>query len=42
LLNRVDPGFDSHNLLMMTMSMRGRNVGTDRSLAAMVRDGASN
>lgn len=39
LLNRVDPGFDSHNLLMMTMSMRGRNVGTDRSLAAMVRDG---
>jgi len=39
LLNRVDPGFDSHNLLMMTMSTRGGNAGTDRSLAVMVRDG---
>jgi putative ABC transport system permease protein len=39
LLNRVDPGFDSHNLLMMTMSMRGGNAATDKSLAAMVRDG---
>jgi predicted permease len=39
LLNRVDPGFDSHNLLMMTMSMRGGNGGRVGSLAAMVRDG---
>ncbi|MGA9977971.1 MAG: ABC transporter permease [Candidatus Sulfotelmatobacter sp.] len=39
LLNRVDPGFDSHNLLMMTMSMRGGSAGTVASLAAMVRDG---
>ena len=39
LLNRVDPGFDNHNLLMMTMSMRGGNAGRVGSLAAMVRDG---
>jgi putative ABC transport system permease protein len=39
LLNRVDPGFDHHNLLMMTMSMRDRNAGAGGSLAAMVRNG---
>jgi putative ABC transport system permease protein len=39
LLNRVDPGFDQHNLLMMTMSTRGGNTGTGAALAAMVRDG---
>jgi predicted permease len=39
LLNRVDPGFDYHNLLMMTMSTRGGNRGTGEGLAAMVRDG---
>jgi putative ABC transport system permease protein len=39
LLNRVDPGFDSHNLLMMTMSTRGGSARTVVSLAAMVRDG---
>ena len=39
LLNRVDPGFDHHNLLMMTMSTRGGNTGTGGGLAAMVRDG---
>jgi putative ABC transport system permease protein len=39
LLNRVDPGFDSHNLLMMTMSMRGEKTGTPGSLAAMIRNG---
>ncbi len=39
LLNRVDPGFDHHNLLMMTMSMRDENAGRVGSLAAMVRDG---
>jgi putative ABC transport system permease protein len=39
LLNCVDPGFDSHNLLMMTMSTRGGNTGTGGGLAAMVRDG---
>lgn len=39
LLNHVDPGFDSHNLLMMTMSMRGGNARTAGRLAAMVRDG---
>jgi putative ABC transport system permease protein len=39
LLNRVDPGFDKRNLLMMTMSMRGGNAGTGGGLAAIVRDG---
>ena len=39
LLNRVDPGFDRHNLLMMTMSTRGGNTGTGAGLAAMVRVG---
>jgi predicted permease len=39
LLNRVDPGFDRHNLLMMTMSTRGGNTATGAGLAAMVRDG---
>ncbi len=39
VLNRVDPGFDKHNLLLMTMSMRGGNTETVGSLAAMVRDG---
>jgi putative ABC transport system permease protein len=39
LLNRVDPGFDTRNLLMMTMSMRGGNAGAVESLAAMVREG---
>jgi len=39
LLNRVDPGFDRHNLLMMTMSVRGGKPGTVESLAAMVREG---
>ena len=34
LLNRVDPGFDRHNLLMMTMSMRGGNTATGAGLAA--------
>jgi predicted permease len=38
LLNRVDPGFDNHNLLMMTMSMRGQSAGTVGSSAAMVRN----
>jgi len=38
LLNRVDPGFDRHNLLMMTMSTRGGNTGTGAGLAAMVRN----
>lgn len=39
LLNRIDPGFDRHNLLMMTMSTRGGNTGTGVGLASMVRDG---
>lgn len=39
LLNRVAPGFDSHNLLMMTMSMRGGNTGRVEGLAATVRNG---
>jgi putative ABC transport system permease protein len=39
LLNHVDPGFDRHNLLMMTMSTRGGNTATGAGLAAMVRDG---
>ncbi len=39
LLNRVDPGFDNHNLLMVSMSMRGGSAGTVVSLAAMVREG---
>jgi hypothetical protein len=39
LLNRVDPGFDQHNLLLMTMSTRGGNTGTGAGLAAMVRVG---
>jgi putative ABC transport system permease protein len=39
LLNRVDPGFDHHHVLMMTMSMRGGSAGTVVSLAAMVREG---
>jgi predicted permease len=38
LLNRVDPGFDHHNLLMMTMSTRGGNAGTVGNLAPMVRN----
>jgi putative ABC transport system permease protein len=39
LLSHVDPGFDRHNLLMMTMSTRGGNTATGAGLAAMVRDG---
>lgn len=39
LLNRVDPGFDKRNLLLMTMSMRGGNAGTGGGLAAIVGDG---
>jgi len=39
LLNHVDPGFDRHNLLMLTMSTRGGNTTMGAGLAAMVRDG---
>jgi len=39
LLNHVDPGFDRHNLLMLTMSTRGGNTATGAGLATMVRDG---
>jgi len=39
LLNRVDPGFDHHNVLLMTMSMRHGKAGKDGSVAALVRDG---
>jgi putative ABC transport system permease protein len=39
LLNHVDPGFDHHNLLMMTMSMRGGNAGKLGSFAGIVRGG---
>lgn len=38
LLNRVDPGFDSHHVLMMTMPMRGSRSESAASLSAMVRD----
>ena len=37
-LNGVEPGFDSHNVLMMTMPMRGGRSKSAASLAAMVRD----
>ena len=39
LLNHVDPGFDHHNLLLMTMSMRGGNAGKLGSFAGIVRGG---
>jgi putative ABC transport system permease protein len=38
LLNRVDPGFDSHHVLMMTMPMHGSRSESAESLSAMVRD----
>jgi putative ABC transport system permease protein len=38
LLNGVDPGFDSHNVLMMTMPMSGGHSDSAASLSALVRD----
>ena len=37
LLHRVDPGFDSHHVLMMTMPMHGGQPESAASLSAMVR-----
>jgi putative ABC transport system permease protein len=37
-LSHVDPGFDSHQVLMMTMPMGGEKSASAASLAAMVRD----
>jgi putative ABC transport system permease protein len=38
LLNGVNPGFDSHHVLMMTMPMRGGRSESAANLSAMVRD----
>lgn len=38
LLNGVDPGFDSHHVLMMTMPMRGGRSLSGLRLSTMVRD----
>ena len=38
LLNGVDPGFDSHHVLMMTMPIQGGRSESAASLSAMARD----
>jgi putative ABC transport system permease protein len=37
-LNRVDPGFDSHHVVLMTMPLQGGHSGTSAGVASMVRD----
>lgn len=38
-LSRVDPGFSSHDVVLMTMPLEGRQFTTGAGVAAMVRDG---
>jgi putative ABC transport system permease protein len=38
-LSRVDPGFDSHHVVLMTMPLHGGHSGTATAVATMVRDG---
>ena len=37
-LSRVNPGFDSHHLVLMTMPLHGLHTGTAAGVASMVRD----
>lgn len=37
-LNHVKPGFDSHNVVLMTMPLRGDRYNTAAGVAGMVRD----
>lgn len=37
-LSRVEPGFDSHHVVLMTMPLHGGHTGTAASLTSMVRD----
>ncbi len=38
-LSRVEPGFDSHHVVLMTMPLHGGHADTAASVTSMVRDG---